>query len=141
MAMLRLSVLLALVLAACSAPPPQDQARLTIWPQPGNMPAFGDKAELGPSEIADLTEYVLALAGTPRDPAAVIRAVPLYQIHCASCHGLGGEGADMLGTPDLSRRQFRYVAGPEDIRMQIWHGSDGRGPVRESGVTKAWPNG
>lgn len=139
--MRRLSVLLALALAACSGPPSQDQARLTAWPAPGNMPGFGDKAELGPTEIADLTEYVLALAGAPRDQAAIVRAVPLYQTHCAACHGLGGEGSEMLGTPDLTRRQFRYVAGPEDIRMQIWHGSNGRGPAREAARQPAPPKG
>ena len=111
-----------------------DAARLTSWPQTGNMPGFGDDGELGPSEIADLTEYVLALAGAPRDQAAIVRAVPLYQAHCASCHGLGGEGAEMLGTPDLTRGQFRYAADAEGIALQIWHGSDGRGPMRQAGA-------
>jgi len=118
-----------------------ETARLTSWPQVGNMPGFGDDGELGPSEIADLTEYVLALAGAPRDQAAIVRAVPLYQAHCASCHGLGGEGAEILGTPDLTRGQFRYVAGPEDITLQIWHGSDGRGPMREAARESARPKG
>ncbi|KQW72853.1 hypothetical protein ASE17_07735 [Phenylobacterium sp. Root77] len=122
-------------------PRPAEPARLTAWPAPGNMPGFGDAGELGPSQIADLSEYVLALAGAPRDPAAVVRAVPLYQTHCAACHGLGGEGAELLGTPDLTRRQFRYATDAQDIQMQIWHGSDGRGPVREAGTAKAWPNG
>lgn len=124
-------------LALRSAPSPSakaEPARLTSWPQPAHMPGFGDEGTLGPSEIADLTEYVLALAGTPRDQNAVVRAVPLYQTHCAGCHGLGGEGAGLLGTPDLTRGQFRYARDPEDIRMQIWHGADGRGPIRESAV-------
>lgn len=113
-------------------PRPSQTARLTSWPQPGAMPAFGDSGELGPSEIADLTEYVLALAGAPRDQAAIVRAVPLYQAHCASCHGLGGEGAEILGTPDLTRGQFRYATDADGVQMQIWHGSDGRGPMREA---------
>lgn len=121
--------------------PPPEPARLTAWPAPGNMPGFGDTETLGPSQIADLTEYVLALAGAPHDEAAVVRAVPLYQAHCAACHGLGGEGAEMLGAPDLTRREFRQVRGADDIRMQIWHGSDGRGPVRESGLAPRWPRG
>jgi len=121
--------------------PAPEHARLTAWPQPGNMPGFGDDGELGPSEIADLAEYVLALAGAPRDQAAIVRAVPLYQAHCASCHGLGGEGAEILGTPDLTRGQFRNIAGPEDIQMQIWHGSDGRGPVREAARETRRPRG
>ena len=113
-------------------PRPAENARLTAWPQTASMPGFGETGELGPSEIADLTEYVLALAGAPRDQAAVIRAVPLYQTHCASCHGLGGEGAEILGTPDLTRGQFRYATDAAGVQMQIWHGTDGRGPLREA---------
>lgn len=120
---------------------PPDTARLTSWPEPAPMPGFGDNGTLGPAEIADLTEYVLALTGSPRDEAAVVRAAPLYQAHCAACHGLGGEGADILGTPDLTRQQFRNVTGPEDIRMQIWHGADGRGPMREAQGAQRRPRG
>lgn len=109
-----------------------ERARLTAWPQPARMPGFGEAGTLGPSQIADLTEYVLALAGAPSDPAAVARAVPLWQQNCAACHGLGGEGTQMLGTPDLTRGQFRYATGAEAIRQQIWHGADGRGPLRLS---------
>ncbi|CAN7480102.1 cytochrome c [Phenylobacterium sp. LjRoot164] len=116
-------------------PRASESARLTSWPQTASMPGFGDSGELGPSEIADLTEYVLALAGAPRDQAAIVRAVPLYQAHCASCHGLGGEGAEILGTPDLTRGQFRYATDAEGVTLQIWHGTDGRGPMREAART------
>ncbi|MET3526933.1 c-type cytochrome [Phenylobacterium koreense] len=122
-------------------PATPEPARLTGWPQPAEMPGFGDDGTLGPAEISDLTEYVLALAGAQRDEAAVIRAVPLYQTHCAACHGLGGEGAEILGTPDLTRRQFRVVTGPADIRLQIWHGDDGRGPMREAQRRSGRPHG
>ena len=104
--------------------------RLTSWPLAAHMPAFGDA--LGPSQIEDLTEYVVALAGAPSDPNAVVRAAPLWQSRCAVCHGLGGEGAEILGTPDFTRGQFRYARSPQDIRQQIWRGADGRGPVREA---------
>ncbi|MBP6879074.1 MAG: c-type cytochrome [Phenylobacterium sp.] len=117
-----------------------ETARLTAWPQTAAMPGFGDTGELGPSEIADLTEYVLALAGAPRDQAAIVRAVPLYQAHCAACHGLGGEGAEILGTPDLTRGQFRYATDAAGVQMQIWHGTDGRGPLREA-ARRARPKG
>ena len=82
-----------------------------------------------------------ALAGAPRDQAAVIRAVPLYQTHCASCHGIGGEGAEILGTPDLTRGQFRYATDAEGVTLQIWHGTDGRGPMREAARTPSRPKG
>lgn len=106
---------------------------LTAWPLAAHMPAFG--AALGPSEIEDLTQYVVALTGAPSDPNAVIRAAPLWQTRCAACHGLGGEGAAILGTPDLTRGQFRYIRSPADIRDQIRHGADGRGPAREAALS------
>lgn len=112
--------------------PAPEPVRPTGWPQPAPMPGFGDEGILGPAEIADLTEYVLALAGAERDSAAVVRAVPLYQANCASCHGLGGEGSELLGTSDLTRREFRQVRDADDIRLQIWHGADGRGPMRQA---------
>jgi mono/diheme cytochrome c family protein len=115
-------------------------ARLTSWPLVAHMPAFG--GALTPSQIEDLTEYVIALAGAPSDPNAVIRAAPLWQTRCAVCHGLGGEGAEILGTPDFTRGQFRYARSPQDIRQQIWRGGDGRGPVREASAARlpAAPN-
>ena len=58
--------------------------------------------------------------------------IPLFQTHCALCHGLGGEGSELLGTPDLTRGQFRNIRAPQDIRQQILRGTDGRGPIRES---------
>lgn len=112
-------------------PRPQP-VRLTSWPLTAHMPGFGADGSLGPSEIEDLTEYVIALTGAPSDPNAVVRAAPLWQSRCAVCHGLGGEGAEILGTPDFTRGQFRYARSPQDIRQQIWRGGDGRGPVREA---------
>jgi hypothetical protein len=111
---------------------PPAKARLTAWPITAHMPGFGDGGLLGPSEIEDLTEYVIALNGAPHDGAAAARAIPLFQTHCALCHGLGGEGSELLGTPDLTRGQFRNIRAPQDIRQQILRGTDGRGPIRES---------
>lgn len=111
---------------------PVPAARLTAWPITAHMPGFGDGGLLGPSEIEDLTEYVIALNGAPHDGAAAARAIPLFQTHCALCHGLGGEGSELLGTPDLTRGQFRNIRTPQDIRQQILRGTDGRGPIRES---------
>ena len=123
---------LALGAAVLQRPQPPASARLTGWPLTAHMPGFGDGGLLGPSEIEDLTEYVIALNGAPHDGAAAARAIPLFQTHCALCHGLGGEGSELLGTPDLTRGQFRNIRTPQDIRQQILRGTDGRGPIRES---------
>ncbi|MFN3515180.1 MAG: c-type cytochrome [Phenylobacterium sp.] len=96
------------------------------------MPGFGAQAQLGPSEIEDLTEYVLALSGRATDAKAVGRAIPLYEAHCAACHGLAGEGNSENRTPDLSDDAWIYGGSREAIRNQIWRGDDGRGPGRHA---------
>lgn len=96
------------------------------------MPSFGDAQILSPMQIEDLTQYVLALSRRESDEAAVLRAVPLFSQQCASCHGIGGEGAAMLGVPDLSDETWIYGPAPSAIRTQIWHGASGRGPPRQA---------
>lgn len=100
------------------------------WSWPARMPGFGDTQVLSPMQIEDLTQYVLALSRRETDEAAVVRAIPLFSQQCASCHGMAGEGAPLLGVPDLSDETWIYGPTPEAIRAQIWHGVDGRGPPR-----------
>lgn len=100
------------------------------------MPGFGRGEILGPSEIDDLTEYVLALSNRATDNAAVTRAIPLYEENCAVCHGEAGKGDPTRDTPDLSDAVWINGGTREDIRAQIWRGDDGRGPIREA---RHWP--
>ncbi len=106
------------------------------WSWPAQMPGFGDTQVLSPMQIEDLTQYVLALSGRETDEAAVLRAIPLFSEQCASCHGIAGEGAPFLGVPDLSDDAWIYGPAPSDIRAQIWHGGDGRGPPRQAQMSK-----
>ena len=102
------------------------------WSGPAGMPGFGDTQVLSPMQIEDLTQYVLALSRHETDEAAVIRAIPLFSQQCASCHGIAGEGAPLLGVPDLSDEIWIFGPTPSAIRAQIWHGADGRGPPRQA---------
>ena len=102
------------------------------WSWPARMPSFGDAQVLTPTQIDDLTQYVLALSRRESDEAAVLRAVPLFSQQCASCHGIGGEGAALLWVPDLSDGIWIYGPTPSAIRTQIWHGANGRGPPRQA---------
>lgn len=104
----------------------------TSWSWPAKMPSFGDAQVLTPMQVEDLTQYVLALSRRETDEAAVLRAIPLYSQQCASCHGIGGEGAPRLGVPDLSDEIWIYGPTPNAISAQIWHGADGRGPPRQA---------
>lgn len=119
-------------LGLASRPDPISPTSLHLSPRTVEMPGFGRKEILGPSEVEDLTEYVLALSMRATDSAAVMRALPLYERNCAACHGLAGEGDPMTGTPDLSDDLWINGGSREEIRTQIWRGADGRGPVRHA---------
>lgn len=105
------------------------------WSWPTRMPSFGDEQVLSPMQIEDLTQYVLALSRRETDEAAVLRAIPLFSQQCASCHGIAGEGAPLLGAPDLSDQIWIYGPTPGAIRAQIWHGADDRGPPRKARIS------
>lgn len=125
-------VLAAATLGLASGPRPARPTSLSLSPRTLKMPGFGREERLGPSEIEDLTEYVLALSLRSTDNAAVLRARPLYEQNCVACHGLTGEGDAMTGTPDLTDGVWIYGGTREEIRAQIWHGADGRGPMRQA---------
>jgi cytochrome c oxidase cbb3-type subunit 3 len=94
------------------------------------MPAFGRDQILPAAQIADLTEYVVALSRRPADRAAVARAAPVFAAQCAACHGPAGQGNQQLGAPNLTDRDWLYGADRAAIRDQI---ENGRG-----GVMPAW---
>lgn len=121
----------AVTLGLASRPSPVSHTSLHLSPRTVKMPGFGREEMLGPSEIEDLTEFVLALSMRSTDNAAVLRGLPLYERNCAACHGPTGEGDAMTGTPDLTDDVWINGGTREEIRTQIWHGADGRGPPRQ----------
>ena len=101
------------------------------------MPRFGRDEILGPSEISDLTQYVLALSARETDQEAVLRALPLYDRNCAACHGPGGEGSANSGAPDLTDEYWVHGGSAAHIRARIWAGDDDRGPLRRADRAQA----
>jgi len=133
-----LSVALALAGAAYLRPDETVQTTsLRQAPRMSSMPRFGRDEILGPSEISDLTQYVLALSARETDEEAVLRALPLYDRNCAACHGPGGEGLVNSGAPDISDEYWIYGGSAADIRARIWAGDDDRGPLRKAERTPA----
>jgi len=94
------------------------------------MPPFGRDGILNPAQVSDLTEYVVALSRRQADPAAVGRAGPLFQQHCATCHTPRGIGDQTKGAPNLTDQEWLFGSDREAIRAQI---VSGRG-----GVMPAW---
>lgn len=101
-------------------------------PRMSSMPRFGRDEILDPSEISDLTQYVLALSARETDQEAVLRALPLYDRNCAACHGPGGEGSANSGAPDLTDDDWIHGGSAADIGARIWAGDDDRGPLRRA---------
>ena len=93
------------------------------------MPAFGRDEILQPGQIADLTEYVVALSGRRADPAAAARAAPVFAAQCVTCHGAAGLGNPTLGAPNLTDRDWLYGADRASIRDQIVNGRGGVMPA------------
>jgi cytochrome c oxidase cbb3-type subunit 3 len=66
------------------------------------MPAFGTDGILERGQIADVTEYVLALSRREHDAGAAARGGAIFAEQCASCHGADGGGDRAQGAPSLT---------------------------------------
>jgi cytochrome c oxidase cbb3-type subunit 3 len=80
-----------------------------------DMPRFGADEILTEEQISDVAEYVLSLSGTAADPAAAERGAPLFEENCAVCHGLEGEGIQLLGAPRLNDGIWLYGGDRETV--------------------------
>jgi cytochrome c oxidase cbb3-type subunit 3 len=97
-----------------------EEARLSA------MPAFGgENGILSTAEIADASEYVLQLSGSPHDAAAATRGAALYATNCVSCHGVDGSGDRAQGAPSLKDQVWLYGGTREEIITQIAQGRNG----------------
>jgi cytochrome c oxidase cbb3-type subunit 3 len=101
------------------------------------MPAFGRDQMLKPEQIADLTEYVVALSHRKADPAAVTRARQTFADQCAACHGATGAGEGKAGAPNLTDAEWLNGPSREAISAQIWAGRNGVMPTWEGRFSPA----
>jgi cytochrome c oxidase cbb3-type subunit 3 len=93
------------------------------------MPAFGRDQMLTSAQIADLTEYVVALSGRKADAAAVGRARQVFADQCAACHGPAGTGDRSRGVPNLTDSEWLFGSGREAVEAQIFNGRNGVMPT------------
>ncbi|HEY5645349.1 MAG TPA: cytochrome-c oxidase, cbb3-type subunit III [Pseudomonadales bacterium] len=90
------------------------------------MPPWG--AALGDSGVADVTQYVLLLAGRDHDREAASRGKAQYDMLCVACHGLDGTGNALLGSPSLTSDIWLYGGNPDQISFSIRNGRYGNMP-------------
>jgi cytochrome c oxidase cbb3-type subunit III len=91
------------------------------------MPAFGDI--LPDEEVEGLIEVVLSLSGAPHDAEAAAAYAESYEINCAGCHGLAGEGETSLGAPALNDGIWLYGGDRDTIRHTILYSRYGVMPA------------
>jgi len=95
----------------------------------GVMPGFG--AGL-PEETRNLlTDYVQHLAGRDVDAARVEEGRPLFTANCSACHGVNGEGNQLLGAPKLANEIWLHGAGRSTIFDVITNGRLNQMPAQE----------
>ena len=93
------------------------------------MPAFGRDGLLKRSEVDDLAQYVLDLSGHSDDPEAVLRAAPIFQQQCATCHGADGTGDRTQGAPNLTDAEWLYGDREADIEATIYNARNSHMPA------------
>lgn len=99
------------------------------------MPAFGRDHLLTPSQIGNVTEYVISMSAArdrlqPNVRAAALGA-QMYQEQCAACHGAAGAGDRAVGAPSLVDDVWLYGGSREEIRRQVELGRNGVMPTWE----------
>jgi cytochrome c oxidase cbb3-type subunit 3 len=86
------------------------------------MPSFGKDGTLQHKEIEILVEQVLALSNGSSGSEV---GQKLFQTHCASCHGAGGEGNREVGAPSLKNAVRLYGGDRDTIYESIYFGRTG----------------
>ncbi|MEM9014935.1 MAG: cytochrome-c oxidase, cbb3-type subunit III [Pseudomonadota bacterium] len=89
------------------------------------MQAFGELGVFNREQISDLTEYVIQLSGREANAEALVRAAPLYEQHCVTCHGADGRGDQTQGAPNLTDAIWLYGGDRRDIRQSLLYGRQG----------------
>lgn len=95
----------------------------------GVMPGFGAGIPLEQREL--LTDYVMHLAGRPVDAARVAQGQALFTTNCSACHGLSGEGNQLLGAPKLANEIWLHGSGRGVIFDVITNGRMNQMPALE----------
>ncbi len=110
------------------------------------MPAFGRAVPsttervppLTPSQIADVTAYLLSLGGRAADPDSAHRGRGIFADTggCYDCHASDGKGDRAIGAPDLTDRVWLYGdGGAQAIARSITYGRQGVCPAWSGRLT------
>lgn len=104
------------------------------------MPAFGRDKLLEPTQITDVTHYVMSLASLPADKASAARGAAVYATNCTACHGPQGKGDMAQGAPNLTDKEWLYGGTQGEIEQQIYLGRGGVMPTMSQRLDPATLN-
>ena len=79
------------------------------------MPAFGVDGILDETQIAQVSEHVLAISGQEHDATAAAAGATLFADNCAACHMEDGSGDRTQGAPNLTDAIWLYGGSREKI--------------------------
>ena len=83
------------------------------------MPAFGASELLSRDEIQNVSAYVRNLASLDHDADMASAGQPIYEEHCAACHGAEGKGDRATGAPNLTDPIWLYGSTTDEIVAQV----------------------
>ena len=95
----------------------------------GAMPAWG--SVIGETGVDNVTHYIFSLGDRDHDASKAEAGAAVYQAYCASCHGPGGEGNQVMGAPNLTDDVWLYGGSPEYVKHSIRAGRNGRMPAHK----------
>ena len=79
------------------------------------MPKFGLDGILDETQIAQVSEHVLAISGQEHDAALAAEGATLYAENCAACHLEDGSGDRAQGAPKLTDAIWLYGGSRDKI--------------------------
>ena len=86
------------------------------------------QAALNDQGVAQVADYVVALASGNAAAASGSEGSRLFQTFCSACHGADGAGTPALGAPALNDDIWLYGGSVEEVRASIALGRTGAMP-------------
>jgi cytochrome c oxidase cbb3-type subunit 3 len=99
------------------------------------MAAYGEILE--PSEIEDVSHYVMSISGGPFELARLESGRQVFNDNCTDCHGATGAGNREFGAPNLRDALWLYGGDRESVVKTITHGRNGVMPAWRERLTEA----
>jgi cytochrome c oxidase cbb3-type subunit 3 len=86
-------------------------------------------AALSDQGVAEVADYVLALAAGRNRAPELAQSKIRYDQFCSACHGVDGEGNALLGAPSLNDDIWLYGGTRDAVRESIANGRSGVMPA------------